>query len=134
MKKYNTLLVVSITILFVALLTWILPVTYLNGELVEAERAQAGISNLFSYPVFTFYNFIYVFLYLMAIGGLYGILNKTGAYRLILDKIVKHVKGREVICLILTVLLLVSLMKINKKIDELNKKQMEEMQSLHEEM
>ena len=106
MKKYNTLLVVSITILFVALLTWILPVTYLNGELVEAERAQAGISNLFSYPVFTFYNFIYVFLYLMAIGGLYGILNKTGAYRLILDKVVKHVKGREVICLILTVLLL----------------------------
>ena len=40
----------------------------------------------------------------------------------------------SLVILILTVLLLVSLMKMNKKIDELNKKQMEEMQSLHEEM
>ena len=34
MKKYSTLLTVVITILFVGLLTWILPITYLNGELV----------------------------------------------------------------------------------------------------
>jgi len=106
MKKYNTLFVVGITILVFILLTWILPVTYLNGELIEAERAQAGLMHLFSYPVFTFYNFIYVFVYVLAIGGLYGLLNKTGAYRLILDKISNHVKKREVISLILTVLLM----------------------------
>ena len=106
MKKYNTLFVVGITILVFILLTWILPVTYLNGELIEAERAQAGLMHLFSYPVFTFYNFIYVFVYVLAIGGLYGLLNKTGAYRLILDKISNNVKKREVISLILTVLLM----------------------------
>ena len=106
MKKYNTLFVVAITILVFVLLTWILPVTYLSGELVSGERAQAGIMNLFSYPVFTFYNFIYVFVYLLGVGGLYGLLNKTGAYRLILDKVSKHVKGREVLVLIITVLLI----------------------------
>ncbi len=106
MKKYNTLLVVSITILVLVLLTWIFPVTYLNGELVEAERSQAGIVNLLSYPVFTFYNFIYVFLYLISIGGLYGILGKIGAYRLILERVSKHIKGRELLCLILTVLII----------------------------
>ena len=105
MKKYNTLFVVVLTILVVALLTWILPVTYLNGELVEAERARVGITELFSYPVFTYYNFIYVFLYLVLIGALYGLLNKTGAYRLLLDKVSNHVKGREILCLILTVIL-----------------------------
>lgn len=106
MKKYNTLLVVVITILFVALLTWIFPVTYFNGELVTTERAQAGIMNILSYPSFTFYNFIYVFLYLIGIGGLYGLLNKTKAYRIILDRVAEHVKGREILCLILTVLLI----------------------------
>ncbi len=106
MKKYSTLLVVTITILLIALLTWILPVTYLNGELIEAERAQAGLMNLFAYPGFTFYNFIYVFIYLLAIGGIYGLLNKTGAYRIILEKVSNHVKERKVLCLIITVLLI----------------------------
>ena len=106
MKKYSTLLVVVITILIVALLTWILPITYLQGELTEAERVQAGIFNVFSYPGFTFYNFIYVFLYLIGIGGLYGLLNKTGAYRIILDRVSNHVKGRELLCLILTVIII----------------------------
>jgi len=106
MKKYSTLLVVTIMILLIALLTWILPVTYLNGELIEAERAQTGLMNLFAYPGFTFYNFVYVFVYLLAIGGIYGLLNKTGAYRIILEKVSNHVKERKVLCLIITVLLI----------------------------
>lgn len=105
MKKYNTLFVVAITILLFVLLTWILPITYLSGELIDGERTQAGIMNLFSYPVFTFYNFVYVFIYLLGIGGLYGLLNKTGAYRLILDKVTNHVKERKLLALIVTVLL-----------------------------
>ena len=105
MKKYNTLFVVTITILVFVLLTWILPITYLNGELISGERTPAGFMNLFSYPVFTFYNFIYIFVYLLGIGGIYGLLNKTGAYRLILDKVVNHIKGREILVLILTVIL-----------------------------
>ena len=104
MKKYSTLLVVVITILVVALLSWIFPVTYLSGELVSAERAQAGLISLISYPTFTYYNFIYAFLYLSGIGALYGLLNKTGAYYNMLSKITNHVKGREIIWLILTVL------------------------------
>ena len=105
MKKYSTLLIVVIAILVVAVLSWILPVTYLNGELVEAERTQAGIMSILSYSSFTFYNFIYAFLYLMGIGGLYGLLNKTGAYRNMLDKIANHIKKREIIWLIITVML-----------------------------
>ena len=38
MKKYHTLLVVAITMLVVVLLTWILPITYYQGELVAGER------------------------------------------------------------------------------------------------
>ena len=113
MKKYNTLFVVVITILLTALLTWILPITYLNGELLEAPRFQAGITNLFSYSVYTFYNFIYVFVYLLGVGGLYGLLNKTGAYRLLLEKIVKRVEKHQVLWLIVTVLFLSIVTSLN---------------------
>ena len=106
MKKYHTLLVVAITVLVVTLLTWILPVTYFSGELIETERAQAGIISIGSYGLFTFYNFIYVFIGLLLVGGLYGILNKIPAYRVLLDKVVKSVKNHKVLYLILTVVLL----------------------------
>ena len=106
MKKYHTLLVVTITILVVMLLTWILPITYYSGELIEGERLQAGIFSGLTYSLFTFYNFIYVFLYLLFTGGLYGLLNRTNAYRVLLDKIVKHVKTRKVLWLVITVLLI----------------------------
>ena len=103
MKKYHTLLVVAITILVVTLLTWILPITYYQGELIAAERVQAGIVSVGTYGLFTFYNFIYVFIGLLLVGGLYGILNKVAAYRVLLDRIVKHVKNHKVLYLILTV-------------------------------
>ena len=106
MKKYHTLLVVAITVLVVVLLTWILPITYYSGEMVAGERVQAGLIGTTTYGLYTFYNFIYVFLGLLLIGGLYGILNKTPAYRVLLDKIVKHVKNHKVLYLILTVLFL----------------------------
>lgn len=106
MKKYHTLFVVAITILVVVLLTWILPITYYSGGLIEGERVQAGIISTTTYGLYTFYNFIYVFLALLLIGGLYGILNKTSAYRVLLDKIVKHVKNHKVLYLILVVLIL----------------------------
>ncbi len=105
MKKYHTLLVVAITILVVALLTWILPITYFSGELIEAERTQAGLINLGTYGLYTFYNFIYVFIGLLLVGGLYGVLNKVPAYRALLDRLVKTIKKHKVLFLILTVLL-----------------------------
>lgn len=106
MKKYHTLLVVAITILVVVLLTWILPITYFQSEMMTGDRVQAGIISVGTYGLYTFYNFIYVFLGLLLIGGFYGILNKVPAYRLLLDKIVKHVKNHKVLYLILVVLLL----------------------------
>ena len=104
MKKYHTLLVVAITVLVVVLLTWILPITYFQGDLIAGDRVQAGLISTTTYGLYTFYNFIYVFIGLLLIGGLYGILNKTSAYRVLLDKVVKHVKNHKVLYLILTVL------------------------------
>ena len=106
MKKYHTLLVVAITILVVVLLTWILPITYYSGEMISDSSVPAGIVSTTTYGLFTFYNFVYVFIGLLLVGGLYGLLNKVSAYRVLLDKIVKSVKKHQVLYLILTVLVL----------------------------
>ena len=106
MKKYNTLFVVIFTVLFVALLSWILPITYLNGTFITDPRAPMGLTDIFTYPTFLIYNFIYVFIYVLLVGGFYAVLNKTGAYRQILDGLVKFLKGKEIIFASIAVLLI----------------------------
>ncbi len=91
MKKYNIFKVVGITILVAFLLTWIVPSTTFNyGKLAsDWTRSQVGLFNLFTYPVESMTYFGNVILYIIAIGGFYGILHKIGAYRSILDKLSK---------------------------------------------
>lgn len=106
MKKYNTLFVVIFTVLFVALMTWILPITYLSGEFVTEARNQMGIVDLFTYPTFLVYNFIYILIYVLLVGAFYAVLNKTGAYRQMLDGLVKFLKGKEILFTCIVVLLI----------------------------
>lgn len=104
MKKYNTLFVVIFTVLFVALLTWILPITFINGEFVSQARSQIGLFDLFTYPTYLVYNFVYILVYVLIVGAFYAVLNKTGAYRQILDGLVKFLKGKEILFAIILTL------------------------------
>ncbi len=109
MKKHSGLKVVLITILVLALLTWILPVAVYQGSYVDQGRSQVGLFNLFSYPIATVTYFGYIGAFIILIGGFYGVLSKTGVYRTLLDKIVRKFKGKELWVLgILMVLLAVA--------------------------
>ena len=108
MKKHNAFKVVGITILVVLLLTWILPSTsYSYGQLAsDGTRSQVGLFDLFSYPTESLTYFGNIVLYLLAIGGFYGILHKIGAYRSILDRIASKAAGKERIILSIIMVLL----------------------------
>ena len=97
MKKNNTLKVLLITILFVYLLTWILPITYFNGELTTDVRYPVGLFDMFNYPTLTLYYFGSTAIYVLAVGAFYGVFNKTGVFKKIVDKIVKIFKGKEIL-------------------------------------
>ena len=97
MKKNNTLKVLLITILFTYLLTWILPITYFNNELTTDVRYPVGIFDMFNYPTLTLYYFGTTAIYVLAVGAFYGVLNKTGVFKKIVDKIVKTFKKKEVL-------------------------------------
>lgn len=109
MKKHNILKVVLISILVVALCTWIFPVTFYNAGLIEQEREQLGLFNLFSYPLVVLGYFNQVFFYVLVCGGLYGVLGKIPAYKQCLEKIVKGFKGKEFIFLSVVMVLLAAI-------------------------
>ena len=100
MKKYNALKVAIITLLLFALLTWILPCATYQTEYTELGRYQVGLFDILSYQSTVLGYFGYVALFILVVGGFYGVLYKTGAYRSMLDSLCKKFKGKEAICLI----------------------------------
>ena len=101
MKKHNTLKVVVITLLVFLLLTWILPAATYQSTYQEVGRSQVGLFDLFSYnylnTVLSYFGYISVFI--LMVGGFYGVLVRVGAYRKILDTICKKFKGKDPICI-----------------------------------
>lgn len=110
MKKHNTVKVVLVTLLVFMLLTWILPAAYYQGSYVEQGRVQMGIFDLFSYPTTALSYFGYIALYLLVVGGFYGVLNKIGAYRTLLDKLATAFKknGKVVLSVIMVLLAVIT--------------------------
>ena len=106
MKKHNTLKVVIITLLLFALLTWILPCATYQTEYTEVGRYQVGLFDLLSYQSTVLGYFGYVALFILVVGGFYGVLYKIGAYRNILDSLCKKFKGKEAICVVVIIALL----------------------------
>ena len=100
MKKHNTLKVVIITLLLFVLLTWILPCATYQTEYTELGRFQVGLFDILTYQSTVFGYFGYVALFVLVVGGFYGVLYKTEAYRRMLDSLCKKFKGKEAICLI----------------------------------
>lgn len=106
MKKHNISKVVLITILVFLLLSWILPAAYFSGEYVEQGRVQMGLFDLFNYSLTSLSYFGYIALFIVLVGGFYGILYKIPAYRSFLDKIVRLFEGREKIFVSLAIILI----------------------------
>ena len=106
MKKHNTFKVVLITILVFMLLTWILPAAYYSSGYVDQGRVQMGLFDLFNYPITAISYFGYLAIYVLVVGGLYGVLNRIPAYRIILDKLVAKMKGKEKVWLSVIMVLL----------------------------
>ena len=101
MKKYNALKIVGLTLAVFLLLTWILPAAVYQ----TIGRSQMGIFDIVSYQGTVLGYFGYVALFVLVVGGFYGVLYKIGAYRKLLDKLVARFKNREAIFISIVVIL-----------------------------
>ena len=112
MKKNNLLKIMGIIFLVYVLLTWIIPTGYYsNGAYVEGDIVPVGLFDIIRYPIITMCStaFMITAIVILLIGALYGVLNKTGAYQNILDKIVSSFKKQGDLFLIITIILFVIL-------------------------
>ncbi len=92
--KRNLLKVIGISFLIFVVLSWIIPVgTYSSGELTTDGTDPVGLYALFSTPVSTILTFVLYAVVFAAIGGLYGVVDKTGALKPMLEKASKN-KGK----------------------------------------
>lgn len=107
MKKHNLFKVIMITFLAVVVLTWIIPAGgYSSGSYVESGITPLGLFDLVRTPLIAFANLTQYAYILLVIGGFYGVLNKTGAYSKLVDKIASKRKGKAFLAVIIVLLAL----------------------------
>ena len=107
MKKHNTLKVVLLTTLVLFLCTWIFKTASFQGSAyVAGERMQMGVFDLFNYQITSLQYFGYIALFVLVVGAFYGVLNETGAYGKMLDKLASKFKGKERIVLVAIMVIL----------------------------
>ena len=101
-KSYNLLCAIGIAYLVAVVLSWFITTgTYSASGFTEAGKLPIGIINIFRLPVLTFQAFVQYTIVVVAIGVFYGVLNKTGVYTRLVDKIAASWKGKEKFLLVL---------------------------------
>lgn len=119
-KKYDLFKIVGIAILFVALLTWIIPISqYTGNEMYVGEISRLGIANLFASGIYSLSTVLYQVTFLLVLGGFYSILSSTSGYRKLIEKIVKKLKGKEIPFVIITSFVFAGIASITSEIYQL---------------
>jgi len=98
MKKNINLRIIVGLIISLALLTWLVPAGRFDmAGLAVDQLNPVGFWGLLSYPLMEGVQYFLIYgIFALAIGGLYGVINKTGAYKNLLDTIVKKFKKKEI--------------------------------------
>ena len=113
MKKNGLLKIIGILALIIMVLSWIIPASYYSGStVIDLGTMPVGIFDLLSYPFLSFQYFIQTVVFILTVGTLYGVLENTGKYRNILEKLVKRLKGKEQLFIVIITLILTALSSI----------------------
>lgn len=96
MKKNNLLKVLIFTFIVVAFLSWIIPVgEYNNASFILGSIVPVGLFDLTLIPLTVFDLALPSMIFVLAVGGLYGIINKTGVYTKMINDLTSKLKGKE---------------------------------------
>jgi len=106
MKNKKLFNIIGITIAIVILLTWIIPSSTYNGGIVTlGVITPAGIWDWFNNLGISIGYFWHGALFLIFLGGFYGVVYKTGILRELIKKITSYFKGKENWFLVITTFL-----------------------------
>lgn len=107
MKKNDLLKVFLISFISIVFLSWIIPIgQYENGAFTSGNITPIGIFDLGLIPLTVFDIALPIIIFIMVVGGFYGVLNKTGVYSKLVDSIVKKYKDKKIMFLTITIVIL----------------------------
>lgn len=105
-KNYSLILGIAICFMLYVVLSWIIPTaTISNGAVVAGTTNPIGLFGLVYYPGLTIGTFIQFGLIVLAIGGFYGVMSKTGVYSKIVNGLAEKCAGKEKIFLVIVIAL-----------------------------
>lgn len=106
MKRNNLFKAVGITILVLVLLSWIVPIVYSVAGIDGEVSNQIGVVALLNAILETFSGFGSVILYILVVGGFYGVLKAIGVYDSLVDRYVTKATNKEKAFLVCTIVVL----------------------------
>lgn len=108
MNKKKLFGTVLITLLIFMGLTWIIKTgLFQSGAYTEVGLKPLGLVDLFYLPLLSFQTFVQYGIFILAVGGFYGILGKTKGYNALINKVAERNKKRRTLFLSFTVLVFV---------------------------
>ena len=109
MKKNGILKALGIVFLIYVILSWIIPTGYYNNSVFTTSTIDpVGLVDIIKYPIVALTSSVFVLtaICFITIGGLYGVMKKTGLYSNLVDSVCAKFKGNEEIFVILSTFVL----------------------------
>ena len=112
--KKDIAIAIGAMILVAVILTWFIPYGYFSGAtFYEYGMQRVGLTDLTTLAYYSAYFAIDKVVFLLILGGFYGLLSKTSSYQKIITTIAKKLKGKEIISLVITSVILAGLTSIS---------------------
>lgn len=95
-EKNELIKIIGIMIIAMVVLSWVIPTGYYSGsELVSNGLSRIGIETFFNagFTGFSYYSF--QILFLLILGGFYGLLSIVPGYRKLVTNVAKNLKGNK---------------------------------------
>lgn len=104
MKKNGILKALGILFLIYVVISWLIPTGYYNnGEFTTGTIEPLGLFDIIKYPIINLTSSVFILyaICFLFIGGLYGVMKKTGLYSKLVDNVCSKMKGNEELFLII---------------------------------
>ena len=105
--NHHALRILVVTLLYFALFSWFLPVASFQSEYAQEGFNQIGLFDLLSNYFATSIQYFGTFaLFVLVVGGFYGVLHMIPGYRALVDKMVRSLEGNEKLFICVSIIML----------------------------
>lgn len=115
-EKHDLVKMILITIVFVAVLTWIIPGGVYQSGTVTGTLQRTGFADLFLGGMMSISFFLQQILFVLIVGAFYGVLIKVDGYKKLVETCAKKMKGHEIPFVLITSLLITGFTSITTNI------------------